>query len=94
MQIELSEKEFSMLKKYSDKYYDCDEDIEEFEDCDKLSDLYIRIENEAYDEMANGAYNDDNLIAEFCDGEYNFDTMRAKIVENFNITIEWPEIDD
>jgi hypothetical protein len=92
--IDVTEKEFTLLKKFSTKYYDCDEDSEEFEDCEKLSNLYARIKNDAYDEMANGAYDDDNLIAEFCDGEYDFDKMRAKIVENFNITIEWPEIDD
>ena len=92
--IDITEKEFAVLKRYSTKYYEYAEDSEEFEDCEKLAKLYARIKNDAYDEMANGAYDDDHLIAEFCDGEYNFEKMRAKIVENFNITIEWPEIDD
>ena len=34
--IYITEKEFAMLKKYSTKYYDGDEDSEEFEDCEKL----------------------------------------------------------
>jgi hypothetical protein len=91
--IDMTEKEFTILKKFSTKYY-YDEDSEEFEDCEKLSDLYNRIKNDAYDEMANSAYDDDNLIAEFCDGKYDFDKMRDKIVGNFDITIEWPEIDE
>ena len=83
-----------MLKKYSAKYYDGDEDSEEFEDCEKLSALYARVKNDAYDEMANGVYDDDFLIAEFCAGRYDFDTMRTKIEENFDITVEWPEIEE
>ena len=92
--VNITEKEFAMLKKYSTKYYDGDEDSEEFEDCEKLSELYARVKNDAYDEMANGAYDDDSLIAEFCDGEYDFDKMRTKIEENFNITVVWPEIEE
>ena len=77
--IDVTEKEFNLLKKFSTKYYDYDEDSEEFEDCEKLSNLYALIKNDAYDEMANGAYDDDNLIAEFCDGEYDFARCGLKL---------------
>ena len=37
--IDVTEKEFNLLKKFSTKYYDCDEDSEEFEDCEKLESI-------------------------------------------------------
>ena len=88
----ISEKDFALLKKFSKKYYEDAGD--EFEDCENLSNLYQQLKDEAYDEMANSAYDDESMIDEFCDGEYDFDKMREQIIENFGITIEWPEMDD
>ena len=39
----------------------------------------------AYDEMANGAYYNELLIDEYCDGEYEFEKMRDAIEANRNI---------
>lgn len=95
IEIEVSEKEYRLLKQYSNAYYyPDDEQCEEFEECEKLSKLYKRIVEAAYDEMANSAYDDDSLIDEYCDGEYEFEKMRAAIVENYDIFINWPEFDD
>lgn len=85
---EVSDSDYKLLKKYAKQY---EEEYEpEFCECEPLSDLYQRICEEAYDEMANGVYDDDAFIKEAIGGDYDFDKVREYLVENYEIAPQWP----
>ncbi len=100
VEVDVSEKEYRLLKKYVKAYNDFepdeeDEECVEFEDCDELSDLYQRVIDVAYDEMTVSTIdNDEDFIEEFCDGECDFQKVRETVVDHYDICVSWPELDE
>ena len=96
VEVDVSDKDYSKLQRYSRTYYggDSDEGCCEFEECKELSGLYNRVIDSAYDEMANGAYDDAELVNEFCDGEYDFKKMRSALEGRYDLHVNWPESEE
>jgi len=58
----------------------------------ELEQLVNKIAEDAFDEMANGVYEDDDFIDRYLDGKYDFDKAREYIRRNYFIEIGYPEI--
>ncbi len=86
VEVEVSEEEYPILCRCADEM------SVEFSDCEELADLYRRVRDAAYDEMANGVYDDRRFIDENLGGEYDFDIAREFIEENYTVTPQWPDL--
>ena len=97
VEVDVSEKDYRILRRCVRAYndFESDEEVGEFCECEKLSKLYQRVVDTAYDEMTVSTLdNDDYFIKEFCGGERDYDKVRAVIVDTYDICIDWPELDD
>ena len=84
---EIDEEELELIKEA------VDEGEVEFEDVEELADLYQILVDEAYDGMANGALDNPELIDMYIGDDYDFEKARDFLVDNFNITIDYPDVD-
>ena len=84
---EIDEEELELIKEA------VDEGEDEFKDVEDLADLYQILVDEAYDEMANGALDNPELIDMYIGDDYDFEKARDFLVDNFNITIDYPDVD-
>jgi predicted house-cleaning noncanonical NTP pyrophosphatase (MazG superfamily) len=84
---EIDEEELELIKEA------VDEGEVEFEDVEELADLYQVLVDEAYDEMANGMLDNPDFINMYIGDDYDFEKVRDFIVNNFDITIDYPDVD-
>ena len=84
---EIDEEELELIKEA------VNEGEVEFEDIEELADLYQILVDEAYDEMANGMLDNPDFINMYIDDDYDFEKVRDFIVNNFDITIDYPDVD-
>ena len=88
VEVEVTEEEYPVLCRFAEEM------SVDFSDCEELADLYRRVCDAAYDEMANSVYDDPGFIEENLDGEYDFDAAREFMEENYELTPQWPEMTD
>ena len=55
--------------------------------------MYQILVDEAYDEMANGMLDNPDFINMYIGDDYDFEKVRDFIVNNFDITIDYPDVD-
>lgn len=88
---DLTDEEYELLMSYKQKYDDLEDDSEEFEDAEELSELYEKIQESAFDEMANSLFDNPDLVPEELEDGFDFEEAREYITDNFDITIGYPE---
>lgn len=89
--VELTRKEYNRLKK---AIAENEETFEDFCDMESVADIYQKVCDSAYDDMANGLYDNKEYIQEHFNGEYVFETVLNHVKENFDIVCEFPELED
>lgn len=94
--VEVSDEEYEILKHYCRIAHDymSDEECEEFSDVEELSDLYNRVIEASYDNIAEYSYEDDEFLEALCNGERDWETVRAAVEEKYELYIDWPELED
>ncbi len=88
VRVDVTPEEYALLKQYSDS------DEIDFHECQELKDLYSRVIEAAYDEMADSISDDQDFIDENLDGIDDYDSIREYVVDNYNLSVVWPTIEN
>ena len=85
---------FDLTEKELDQLQEAEESEEAFCDIESLQELYTRVLDAAYDEIANYIYDNDDIINTHLGGTYDFAKAREYAVENYDIEIDYPIVEE
>ena len=67
---------------------------EEFCDAEALKELYGRVYEATYDEIANYIYDDQFVIDTYLGGKYDFEQARKYALSAYSISIGYPSVEE
>lgn len=67
---------------------------EEFCDAEALAELYGRVYEATYDEIANYIYDDQFVIDTYLGGKYDFEQARKYALSAYSISIGYPSVEE
>ena len=85
---------FDLTKEEFDQLIEAEESGEEFCEVDSLQELYNKILDVTYDEIANYIYDNQNVIDTYLGGKYDFVQARRYALSAYDISIGYPSIEE
>lgn len=67
---------------------------EEFCDAESLKDLYSRVYEATFDEIANYIYDDQYVVDTYLGGRYDFEQARRYALSAYDVSIGYPSIEE